>query len=610
MRYTKQIYWTIVCCSLFLFLQHGYKYHFYYLEQLQLFLFSGRYASDTILQPGGLSLYVSRFLVQFQLLPFAGALIHALLLTATGILTQKFLKQTAPEPATYLISLLPTGMLLLLHLDANYKLQGTVAFLLMLIALLLYTRISSPVRRSILGTILTLLLYYIAGPVASLFAGMAILQDFLHKKPKPALSLIYLPAFLIPGLITLFSGGEGTCRMIFLPLAYYDPLLRSITIYFAWIALPVCLLLAYFLRKTAETSFSKKQLIVLFAQLIPLYFFFIWILHKDNRAFLENMQQDYYLRTEQWDKIISEFPGENKSNMQTMNVLNLALAQKGALGDRLFDYKQLGHKTLLDSWDSATPSAIALCDIYYHIGDIAAAQKLAFEGMVASINDGNVRLLKRLIETNLIFGEYPVAGKYIALLEQTLLYRKEASEYRRFLENDEAVEKDAILGGKRKGLINGKQYAVSNFTPKTLEMLAVNNPANQLPMQYLLAICLTNKDLKHFRTLLEKYLRTDVLPALSKSHQEAVIAMEQHNPGFWIKNGVSTKTEQQFRAFDFDMGSPQVPNFKEKMESSHGDTYWYYVLFTNIKAIQSNETVNPYNADYQPRLLQNRGGGG
>ena len=35
------------------FLQTNYCYHFYYMEQIQLFLFNAQWAEDVLLQPGG-----------------------------------------------------------------------------------------------------------------------------------------------------------------------------------------------------------------------------------------------------------------------------------------------------------------------------------------------------------------------------------------------------------------------------------------------------------------------------------------------------------------------------------------------------------------------------
>jgi hypothetical protein len=212
---------------------------------------------------------------------------------------------------------------------------------------------------------------------------------------------------------------------------------------------------------------------------------------------------------------------------------------------------------------------------------MAVAQKLAFEGVVSSVNYGNVRLMQRLVQTNIVFGAYATAEKYIGLLEQTFAYRAWARRYRRFLYDDRAVDEDAELGGKRKALVSGRgKYAVSDSVPETLEQLAVNNPENPLPFQYLVELYLMNRDLKQFRRLLETYAKTPVWPSLSVVHQEAAIALEQNNPLFWVKNGVSSRVEQRFRAFENDMNTKNNrKDFKEVMAAAYGNTYWYYLVF-------------------------------
>ena len=619
MKYLIPVFWTLVGCSFFLLLQLFYKYFFYYTEPLQLFLYTETYASDVIVRIGGLSLYMARFLVQFYLFPVFGALCNAVLLTAACLLTYKILKKITSSPYIFLLSLLPACTLLRLHWDIHYNLQGTIAYLWMLSAVLCYLQIKPPVVRLIAGALLSVLLFWIAGATAILFAAMALLLDAVDKKPKALFSAIYLLILFLAGFAALRSGWQGEYRQVFLPDAYYEPLLRSKTIYLAWIALPAGLLIAAFLqnrrsgkeasirrvqlsKQKNETTTNRRLIPQLSVQFVLFVCFLCLMSQQHDGVFYRNMKQDYYLRTKQWDRIIAEFPGEAKSDLQTFNVLNLALAMKGALGSQLFNYNTQGFKTLLADWNSSLPNAIALSDIFYHIGDIGSAQKFAFEGVVASPNEGNVRLLMRLVETNILFGEYPVAEKYIALLERTLFYKTEARDYRPLLYNDALVEQNPVLGAKRKALVHNDVYAVSNRVMNTLESLAVNNPANPLAMQYLLAICLTNKDLVFFKEILDCYLRTPVLPVLSPVQQEAAIALEQNNPLSWIKNGVDTKTEQRFRAFDNEIRNRNIPDFEEKMKSAYGNTYWYYVLF-NTYTNKTNENSNQFVTDYLPRQL-------
>jgi hypothetical protein len=263
-----------------------------------------------------------------------------------------------------------------------------------------------------------------------------------------------------------------------------------------------------------------------------------------------------------------------------MNLVNYALAQQGKLGDAMFAYNQQGVKSLVSTWDNSITTAMPMSDIYYGIGDVASAQKFAFEGCVSSVNGGSSRLLKRLVETNLIMGAYRVAEKYIALLEQTLFYKEWASGYRQLLFNDEAVEKHPVLGSRRKGLDGIAGKAVSAHLLQELEMLAVNNPKNQTAFQYLAAFYLVNKDLSRFKLLLEKYYATDVWPQLAVTQQQALPFIAPDDRKYWIQHGMSSETEHQYTLFERELvaqdGSSAI---QKRLGEKYGDTYWYYLLF-------------------------------
>lgn len=109
------------------FLQMCFEYHFYYIEQSQLFLFSEAYIRNKLLLPGGFSMLVAEFLVQFFIRPYVGALVTAALLTGVGVCTAGIVKRIAPVSGLFILYVLPMLALLFMHFDFNYRVQGTVA---------------------------------------------------------------------------------------------------------------------------------------------------------------------------------------------------------------------------------------------------------------------------------------------------------------------------------------------------------------------------------------------------------------------------------------------------------------------------------------------------
>ena len=88
---------VIVFVFLFIFLRIFSEYHFYCVEQNQLFQLTPIFIIDKLMQPGGLVMVLSGCLVQFFILPNVGAMITAALLTSLGALFWAILKRIDPR---------------------------------------------------------------------------------------------------------------------------------------------------------------------------------------------------------------------------------------------------------------------------------------------------------------------------------------------------------------------------------------------------------------------------------------------------------------------------------------------------------------------------------
>ena len=118
-----------------------------------------------------------------------------------------------------------------------------------------------------------------------------------------------------------------------------------------------------------------------------------------------------------------------------------------------------------------------------------ASQEMAFEANVSVIGAGSPRCLMRLVQTNLIFGTYPIAEKYIRLLEQMPVYRDWAKQHRAFLYNDAAVEADPLLGLKRRGLPKESDLAGIHGLEHDLLLRAEQQPEHTLPIHLGYSVC-------------------------------------------------------------------------------------------------------------------------
>lgn len=582
MKYKLVAFWLIVFGALFAFLQMCFEYHFYYIEQSQLFLFSEAYIRNKLLLPGGFSMLVAEFLVQFFIRPYVGALVTAALLTGVGVCTAGIVKRIAPVSGLFILYVLPMLALLFMHFDFNYRVQGTVCYLMMMALLCGYMRIRNDLFRLVAGCVLVPVLFWLAGSIAVLFAGMVCLFEGLRKTPKWYISLIGVAEVLLLGVGTVYFSLMGEYRWVFGPdLYYHNTLHPKEIIYYSWICLPLVFLVAFFIRNKNSLSGKKWRAgISCIAQLAMIAAVLWWGMPKYSDAkTLKLKKLDYFARTEQWDKTIEECKGK-LTNFLYMCHLNMALANKGELSDKMFNFDQRGPQGLLVQWNKSENISCMLSDIYFTMGATASSQEMAFEGYVSAMEDGNLRMLKRLVQTNLIYGTYPVAEKYISILEKTYAYRDWAQSQRKYLYNDEVVESDPILGTRRRMLPDRNSLAMIKGLAGDLALFLEKGPANSAALQYLGAMYLLAKDLEGFKALVEKYYGTEFLPVLPVHFQEAVIVMSEKEPDYWKRFNVSETIVARFTDYKKQvLANRNNSAIAGLLNRSYGNTYWFYFMF-------------------------------
>ena len=405
----------------------------------------------------------------------------------------------------------------------------------------LYTNIKTRIK-FIYGICIIPILYGIAGPIVHLFAISALFFEFLTNGKKKYISIIYLLIAALSAIAGTYLGYSRNLTLAFLPEAYCNPLQTVSGIYYAWYALPMTMLLVAYLKRYKEPVSLKGKCIWEGAQ---------WAI-----MFLLVYQGIFHF---------------GKLD-----------AQKGQLSERLLDYPQHGIETLMLHWDQSIYTAQLHSDLYYCMGIISAAQKFAFEAFVSSRSSGNPRMLKRLIETNLITGSYPIADKYIQLLEKTWFYKDWATAHRRFLYNDKAVEEDKILGMKRR-CWKAEASAAKLYTDpvSSLINLLPACPDNKAGLAYLTSFLLLNKDIETYKTLQESLYRSPAWRDMTECQQEAIVICSPNDPHFWLEHGVSIKVRNRAIAFMQKVQdiSRSGQNPAVALASEYDKTYWYYYMF-------------------------------
>jgi len=257
---------------------------------------------------------------------------------------------------------------------------------------------------------------------------------------------------------------------------------------------------------------------------------------------------------------------------------NLELARHGKLAEEAFCHIQHSSAGLVLEWERDSKLAEVLSAIYYEAGHIALAQRYAFEANVCAEGEYNPEMLKCLVATNIIYGEYPVAKKYIDLLEKDRKYGAWAGEQRRFLWDDAAVEADPEYGMKRR-CIPQTDFVSRTIGLEDMEYIIDANPEHRNSMDYLGVYYLLDCDFERFAALVEKYYGTPALPSMPRSFAEAVCMMSENNPGYWKRFNVDPAVFRRYRDF---VNRLSTGLSMEKFN----DSFWYYVMLMNQNQAQ------------------------
>ncbi len=583
-RHLHKLGFLLLIFIIFVLLQKFYAYHFFYIEQFQLFTNTLFYLQESWSHPGGGIEYLGNFLLQFFIVPFAGpafaTLLTAFVFLLVFLVQNRLLAEFKNTSGFFLIPVSIAVSYLLLFLDFNYYLQGNLAFVTCLLLLLFCTSIKNTSLKVGVAFIFVPALYWFAGPVSLLFAVSLFIIELnsnrFHKK-QLYWGLLPIWAAIVSFWGIRFSFLESF-RISFLPDLYYQRrVIPGLSIYLPWLLLIGGLVVLVLFQKSKKKSsrwiFQGIQIVV-FAVVAGVGFNTL----KDRR-FYQIQQLDYFARNERWDDIIRTGKATAGSNALVLNYVNLALANKGLLLEQLFETKQHGIQSLKVSPENKRLIAPLLSDIDFCVGDIASSQQYAFEGNQICRGAGSGRLLQRLVETAIIFDEVKIAEKYLNLLERTWYYRKWALEQEAALV---ASKPNPEIEFKKRCLPPGNNREFAKDFKDQLEQLVTDNPKNEMASGYLQASYLLSKDLAKLSAFWEtKPLSIQGKRNVPVACQQALLAYNETKPETWVAMGITKETVALYKGYkSFLQKHYRDKQLKALMEKQFGTTYWFYLQFS------------------------------
>ena len=429
---------VLVGILIFLFWYLWYPHALSYQEQYQLFLWTGDYFLNRMSLPGGFAGWLGEFIVQFYYVEWLGALLLALLFMTLQWLAAILL----PQGAWRLLSLVPVALVLWLMGDINVLLSLPVAIVLALSL----ACVRCPKALSWADILIVPVAYWLIGPAVWIYVVVRAIQH---------------------GWKHLWSAGWF---LAFQVMAY------------AW-------LLPQWPLQQVMTGLSYYR--------IPLHYPQWTGYDKDM---YELIHQDYLVRHERWDEIVKRAGAYQVHTPFWSNCVNLALAEKRLLADRMFDFYQSGDDALIIPRTRDLTSMLPSAEAFWHLGMVNSAQRYMFDTQESILNaNKSGRCTKRIAECMIVNGHYQTAEKQLTLLKKSLFYRSWANEMETMIKDEAKVNAHPVYGKLRQ--LRYKENFLYNYEEidKMFGLLFMSNQENRMALDYFMAQMLLKGNVQGFQ---------------------------------------------------------------------------------------------------------------
>lgn len=573
-------------------------------EQYQMFLFDTGYFLERIVLAGGLADYISEFLVQFCYMPVLGGAIIALLLMGIQAAVWGLMKQYGARHdfPSYLLSFLPSIALWCAMGDQNILLSFVVALFGALLMGWIHNRFHNRLVKVVFELVSTALVYWFLGPVVFVYVVLMIGDTLKNAKQKDSILSgigysVCILVLTIAWILLTTQTLQYPLYRIFAGLNYYrypgtiSPLPFVVMV---WAVVIPFLGMIPCHRKFLQKLQQSKVVMALSYVLVIVASWFGIKASFDEMTY-ELIDYDFLVRTEQWDKIIEKAEKKPATTPLSVSCVNLALSQKGMLADRLFEFYQNGGEGLFPTFTRDMISPVSTAEIFFRLGMVNDAERYMFEAQEAIPNyRKSARLTRRIIECEIINGNYQVAAKLLRRLQKTLFYSNWANQMMALLGNEKAINRHPVYGKLRKYREKKQDFLFSDREmDQMLGLLFLNDNHNRMAYEYLMCYELLQRDMEKFMQYypLGSFVGYDHIP---RTFQEILIGnwMKTHSDPRTIPYSVDAQNVNNTLNFiQLYMQNPKDPQLDQQPYVSNA---WHYMVIQDKEEAKKEEKKTIY----------------
>jgi hypothetical protein len=519
------------------------RFKLYSFEADHLFLFDADWITGHLCEVGGINLLITSFVTQFFKFPLVGAIIATAIYLIIFICIKKLISNVIHTKEQEALIMIPIGLLMICIEEQYYSFRGHMAVAICMIVMVLYQQFTNKYEKYnlIAAVISTLLLYFVAGSVATLFAVSILAIDILQNK-KPINGIAAVATLFVCGFVSYLLGAFVSFAEAILPMQYYTwPTSISFSIS-AWLSVPLIAIASKSIHN------QRFNIVIIAASVLG----FCFEMHEKHDLKDYKMLQEWYLaNNENWDKIVKV---NCRKNVETnfISYANLALAKQGQLLDRMFEFNQQLPTQVTNSRTVSNETLRLDNIVYFHIGHLALARKYAYNSVQITPGFIEPHDFTRIIAINNAIGFHEVSKKYSRVLHKTMFY-------------SDMPQKDGIANFSAHPPLNSNFSEMFGFAHDCREIIAAN-PKNTVAQQFLIAYILLTAD----KNGLIEYLTDHQGQPMHRRVEEACTIMFSTEE--CRQYGVSEKVITEFEALKKGIG---INDFHK--------TYWYYIAYLKNK---------------------------
>ena len=594
----KKVYYIFFVFTLFCYTLISIRPELIYHLQQPAFLSNWSFFKEYAYNVGGIGIYVSNAISQLLFSNLMGSFIIVFMASVLSLLLYLIIRDLEMN-SNMIVVLIPMSLVICLFHDYYFPfvvlLQG---FFVFSATYLFIQFLKKKDIVLIIALFLYLFLYYIFGSGAAMVFALTCLLIILIKYRSMDLlrksGCIVLASMILPFIFYRFIFNLSFSQAYFhffpqVPITQHFE--KTVFLYAFVFLLPLILAIVFLVSKIGLYKFSFSEKIranmnkrkKLVAQSSYLIFFGILfgIINLTANKHKRNIAQiDLYSYQGKWDKVIESALADKEYDFSINLNYNRAIDYSGKFLDYFFDYPQkLGVASLYPDQFNTPVYGIQASDYYLDINYISKAQHLAYGLLV--LEPYNPRVLKQLVLTNLILGNYKAAQTYLNVLSQNPLSSEFVDKYLPYVQDPNRVQTDPILSKKRN--LQPNNFAIPlQITDRITDLILADNTNKQayehLQMCYLLKhevgefVRNFDESVNFYRQIPEVYEQALIMYAYSIRSYDA------------IKYKISDTSKNKFSMFLQIM--KECNNDKEvalhKM-SGLEDTYMYYVTYLSPK---------------------------